>query len=499
MKRFIGPLLVLVGVCFAQQYANAAEPIHTSQTQFRIPYQFDQNEMARIGAVEIRLYGSTDSGKSWKLLQTVPPKKGKFSFSTKTDGEYWFAVKTANANGQLFPSTPTITPGLKVVVDTEKPSIQLDAAKDENGRTIVTWKLDDKNLDLTSFGLEYRRKGDQKWTAMIVAPAVSGQTTLAVANTGKIEIRARVQDLSDNDVTETLITDTEKLAPMKANDRQPFKPDFSQPIADETGEPKQTQEFASSLSTTQPDLVTIKQVPVSANQKPIISPGRPRGRSGNTDGQLISQKLKSMRTVRSNEFQIDYELAEVGPSGIGSVELYISPNGGAQWWKYGNDNDKKSPAHVRVPEDGEYSFIIRVTNGVGFGAPKPAPGDKPTMMILVDRSAPKIQVSPIEQGRGKDADKLTFRWSIEDNQLSEKPVSLFYSAQPNGTWKTIASSIENSGSHEWRVPQGEASQLYFKIVAVDHAGNSSFQQTTSPLMIDLATPTAKVLGVSTPK
>lgn len=533
MKRFMGLFLVLVGVCFAQSTADAAEPIHTSQTRFRIPYQFDPNEMARIGATEIRLYGSEDRGKTWKQLQSVPPRKGKFDFKTQKDGEYWFAVKTANQQGRLFPATPVIEPGLKVIVDTTSPTIELTSKKNANGRIELSWKIMDANVDLSSFGLEYRRSGEKKWQTMIVAPALEGSTTWTVANTGTIEVRAHVQDLADNDLTEVIEIDAMTATPVKAEDKQPFAPDFTQPIANDppsvvakpeeanghgnestadastpgnwtaspASEPgladlKQSVQSPRASAESKSNLMTIKQVPISSAQKPVINPGRSRSpKADAATGKLVSQTAAKSRTVRSNNFQITYELDEIGPSGIGAVELYISPNGGAQWWKYGNDADKKSPVHVRVPEDGEYSFIIRAVNGVGYGAPQPQAGDLPTTIVVVDRSAPEIRMSPIQQGQGRDANRLTFQWDITDNMLQERPVSLFYAAEANGPWKPISAGLKNTGFHEWTVPAEAASELYFKIEAVDRAGNKSFQHTATPLMIDLATPTARVLGI----
>ena len=37
-----------------------AKPIYTNKPRFRIPYQFDAEEMRKLGAREIRLYVSND-------------------------------------------------------------------------------------------------------------------------------------------------------------------------------------------------------------------------------------------------------------------------------------------------------------------------------------------------------------------------------------------------------------------------------------------------------
>jgi hypothetical protein len=102
---------------------------------------------------------------------------------------------------------------------------------------------------------------------------------------------------------------------------------------------------------------------------------------------------------------------------------------------------------------------------------------------------------PVEQGRGPSLSKLLLRWIAQDENLAERPISLWYGANPNGPWQPISGGIENSGSYVWSLPQGVPSKLYFRIEVRDVAGNVQRLDTVEPLLIDLSKPTARIIDV----
>ncbi|HID23510.1 MAG TPA: hypothetical protein EYP14_14090, partial [Planctomycetaceae bacterium] len=104
MRRAVS-LWAVCGVLLASGLAQTGpvptQPILTNKTRFRIPYRFDVRELQRLGAKEIRLFVSTDSGGRWQQVQSVPPETGHFVFEATQDGEYWFAVRTGDAQDRL--------------------------------------------------------------------------------------------------------------------------------------------------------------------------------------------------------------------------------------------------------------------------------------------------------------------------------------------------------------------------------------------------------------
>ena len=123
------------------------QPIYTNRPTFRIPFQFNPDEISRLGAREIRLYASGERGAQWHHVQTVGPDAGKFNFKTSGDGEYWFTVQTVDRNNQLHPGGPVMQPGLIVVVDSTQPTLQLSLQQSQPGQVQLSWNSLDEAVD----------------------------------------------------------------------------------------------------------------------------------------------------------------------------------------------------------------------------------------------------------------------------------------------------------------------------------------------------------------
>lgn len=79
------------------------------------------------------------------------------------------------------------------------------------------------------------------------------------------------------------------------------------------------------------------------------------------------------------------------------------------------------------------------------------------------------------------------RWTAADGTgLSENPISLYYSTDGGTTYNVIASSIANTGTYNWTVPNLHTSSEKIKIEARDTLNNLSTDETTSSFSIQLA-------------
>lgn len=65
----------------------------------------------------IHLNVSTDAGKTWRRVDSIPANARAFHFKAPKDGTYWFAVQTESLEGELRPVAP-LCPDLKILVDT---------------------------------------------------------------------------------------------------------------------------------------------------------------------------------------------------------------------------------------------------------------------------------------------------------------------------------------------------------------------------------------------
>src|SRR5262249_22760464 len=86
--------------------------------------------------------------------------------------------------------------------------------------------------------------------------------------------------------------------------------------------------------------------------------------------------------------QLAYQVEPVGASGVGKVEVWITPDEGKTWNKLCEDQDKTSPVEVRLPGEGVYGLTVVVTNGNGVGDPPPARGTAPDWTVEIDSTRP---------------------------------------------------------------------------------------------------------------
>lgn len=488
-----------------------AEPQYFNSRRFRIPFVLDASELHRLQARELKLFVSTDQGGSWDAAQTVPPEATRFTFEAPRDGEYWFAVKTIVPAGE-YPPGPQ-SPSLQVIIDSTPPVLELQLEEVEPGRVRLIWNARDEHLDINSLKLEFSNRGQEDWKPVAIRSEPQGQTTWTADSGGVMQVRGSISDLAGHETTATTET------AVGEDPRRPARLDFTRPVADGvssrpgiaansplpsvagarpqpqliSGAPSvqglistPTQQHTVDLpipvlKETSPPGIPTPSVDTSA---PATETSRPRRR-----GHLVNSRL----------FRVAYEIDGVGPSGVASVELYITEDGGKKWFHYGADPDRTSPFEVNVPGDGDYGFAFRVANGLGLSAAPPQPGDEPEVYVTVDRSPPTVQLLPIRQGQGAAQNMVLISWKVEDRDLDERPIALSYSTQPTGPWEPIVGWIADSGSYEWTLPEMMNQKFYLRIEARDAAGNIARVDSDQPFLIDRSAPRARVTDVESLK
>ncbi len=508
----------------AQQLPN---PIATNQPNFRIPFKFDPAEIQRLQAREIRLYLSRNEGLDWQQVQKADPSAGRFEFKAPSDGTFWFAVRTVDGRGQMHPDNDVTEPGLIVIVDRAAPDLQLLLQEADGGRVTLQWSVADANLDPAKLTLEFSQDGGA-WQSVNVRAQAAGQTSWSAAPGAQVSVRASASDRAGNVGSSQAALTVQGRGtlptggqPRPRNDAA----DYNQPVAEgNRNVPIPTPDPFSSSRT--PSAVSVPALP---NLGPSLNPtnslpatdARPSlpfsalsapspGQAGSTVQASGSGKTNTtswgmsngrsptggrFRSVRAHRFEINYRVDDVGPSGVSAVELYVTQNNGQKWWKYGDDPDKQSPFAVEVPEDGVYGFAIRVKSGVGLSDEPPQANEEPSIVIVVDRTPPTVQLAPPQQGAGAGMNKINISWRVQDDNPSDRPISLSYAGSPQGPWEPICAWQQDTGNYVWQVNQGVPTRLYIRVIARDAAGNTSFVDTPQPLLVDLAKPTARIVDV----
>lgn len=490
----------------------AVKPVLTNKHRFRIPFRFDQEALQRMNARELQLYTSPNRGGSWELAQSIRPQTGKFEFQAPADGEYWFAVRTVDGSGQPHPPGSKLEAGLIVVVDSLSPSLAVNLEQTSPGKIQLTWSASDANLDPTTLRLEYIQPGQSAWQTVSVVPTQRGMTAWTVTAAGRVAVRGSISDLAGNRGQ----TEAELVASAAPASPDRNVPDLRQPIAKERPNDQYSE---------QPTVPEIMIQPRTADARPqlppSVAPGHPpTAPIARPNSPLVSDQParrpdvmqerwaptpaaeptpyrgnSRQRIVNTRRFQLGYKVDDVGPSGVGGVDLYITPDRGRQWYRYGEDADRTSPFDVEVPRDGEYGFTVRVRSGAGLALEPPMPGEPPSITIIVDQTPPQLELMPIRQGAGADLNQLTIGWRITEDLPSDKPVSLYYAATPDGPWEPISGWRADTGTFAWSVGPGSPSQFYVRVVARDAAGNVSQSETAQPVVVDLARPSARIVDV----
>jgi hypothetical protein len=205
------------------------------------------------------------------------------------------------------------------------------------------------------------------------------------------------------------------------------------------------------------------------------------------------------RMVNSREFQLEYDVTSVGPSGIARVELWATQDGGRSWRKLAQDDDRRSPLTVKVDQEGVYGLKVVVTSGTGLGGGRPLSGELPEIVVGVDLTKPSAQITAARQGAGAESGNLIICWQADDQRLAAGPVSLSFSEQPGGPWTTIASGLENSGRHVWAIGYRAPPRIYLRLEVRDEAGNLGVVEKPGPVSLGRFRPTAQIRDVRPPE
>jgi hypothetical protein len=374
----------------------------------------------------------------------APPEQEHFKFICDRDGFYWFTVQTVDVEGRLFPATlDGAQPSLKVVIDTQRPDVTLRPLAGRGGEVGVTWEIRDDNFDARdpdSLRLEYRAAGSLGWTALPANPTAS-QHLWTPETSAPLEVRLRARDRAGN-VGEAITN------------------------------------------------VIVGQQNTGPAFQSGSGAGLPFGFPGGVEH----------RIVNSRKISLNYELKEVGPSGVSSIELWYTQDGRG-WNKYPLPQAREGGAPAKplvfeVNGEGVYGFTLLARSGVGLGERPPQIGDRPQLWVEVDLTKPVVQLQGVVVGQGPDKGKLTITWTARDKNLDpERCITLAYAEQAGGPWTPIAQNIANSGRHVWSMPERLPYQFLVRVEAVDRAGNVGEVVTTELVKVDLSQPRVRILGV----
>ncbi|QDU61312.1 hypothetical protein Pan216_21670 [Planctomycetes bacterium Pan216] len=502
---------------------HSSTPLASRDPSFRIPFDIDSVQRPRIR--EVQLHYSGDLGQSWRHYTNADPSESSFLFTSPKDGEYWFAVRTMDHQGNVSPANlDGIEPGLRVRVDTRPPTVKLRGQNPVGDEVGISWIVDDEDLDVASLRAEYRVGPSSPWIPIAVQPQESGSANWRPEARGgePIEIRLRVSDRAGNEATKSITLQTPQGIP--AFSRSPARPNNAPaaprrdnpwdrdrgfaPPPPNLNRPRESERsafddrsrpqgrfvpYAPADTSRVPDFRD--QAQNSRTQPPNQSEPWNQDRFAGARSQQTPRPTIRPLLVNSTRFGINYGVEELGKSGLSSVDLYYLDPRSWQWEYYGEDEDREAPFLVEVDGEGVYGITLVAKNGAGLGQEPPAAGDQPETWIEVDLTPPDVELHPPEPGQGAAEGILSISWSAQDRNLAAKAISLSYSETLAGPWEPIAKELKNTGRYQWRMPDEVPYRFYVRLEAADRAGNVGRAETDAPVIVDLKRPRLKIMGV----
>lgn len=436
--RKLSVLLVCLGSGAFTTPVRAQDPsagvIFFQHREFKIPFNNDPKSNVR----QVKLYVSTDNGQNWKLTATAVPEEKHFRFSTPQDGFFCFAVQTVDDQNKMTPpGVEALRPNLKVIVDTLAPLVRVQPLASRQTEVGVSWSIQDDNLDAVlpdAVRVEYRIVGGPAWIPLAVA-AGANQIYWSPGTNAQVEVRVRARDRAGN-----------------------------------MGEDK-----------------TLVRIGGGAGQPNFVNP-------------IASDELRGLdrKFVNSKSISLNFDLKDVGPSGVSVIDLWYTLYKGRAWTKlqqYNYNDIKDGSLAFAVTDEGIYGITLVAKSGVGLGERPPHPGERPQFWIEVDLTKPVVQLLDVHVGNGIDKGKLTVTWTARDKNLGSHPIRMSYAEERDGPWKSFADKLANTGKHTWKMPDGLPYQFYLRVEAVDLAGNVGEAITFDRVKVDLSQPKAQILGV----
>jgi hypothetical protein len=461
-------------------------PIATRQTLFGVPFRVDQPTDPALRPVEVQLMVSHDKGAHWQLYARALPTQKQIPFRTAADGEYWFAVRTVDRAGKFHPENVP-GPGLRVIVDTAPPRMQLKAQCGQAGQINVQWQVNEPNPKPDSLSIQYRSFSSELWQTVAVSQKNSALSENAQTGevawwpqsaSGEIQIRAEITDTAGNKSV--------SHAQVKIEQNPALKPELAS-----MGNGEKLQQTANRLGA---DNAQADAVPLGVNP-PIGSRYQPAAPIP-TDPEL--SKLppgERPKMINTKMFELDYDLESVGPSGISRVELWGTRDAGRTWRLFTVDNDNRSPISVSVEDEAVYGFRIVATSGAGLSQEPPKNGDLPSIWVGVDMTRPTARITRADLGKGAEDGRMNIAWEASDKMLADRPVTLSFSQNRAGPWTTIASGLENTGRYNWTIDSRVPPLIYLRMEVRDEAGNLTIQEYAQPIALDQLRPSVKIREV----
>jgi hypothetical protein len=515
LPRTLGLLALVVAGAngYAADPTGASDPAngkhYTKEPVFHLPISI--NERMRNNIKEVQLYMKLGQSE-WQCKESAAPSQKAFTFRALTDGEYWFTLVTVDHKGTRMPADLTKLTNneiVMVVVDTQPPSFDLQPMKMANGEVQLRCVVNDANPDPATVRIAYRTS-DQGMRNL--EPVAGMPLTFQVPSAEALSspLHVMMSDLAGNSTSSdvNLQEIASKLWPapiVPVVAASPVNPP-TVPVVQAAPVNLPATPVVQSVTSNSPNvgagLPIIPPINPPSNVGGSstrdltvgVSPGNVGGSPSAVGGMPMISGTIQRQFINTSRASLDYRIDQVGPSGVGKVEVWLTSDQGGTWKRLCEDADRRSPAEFELPGDGLYGVRVAVTNGNGFGGRTPTPGEQPQIWIEVDTTPPSVQLKEVEPST--NGGSIDLRWLASDKNLGSEPINLYYATRHEGPWQPLARGLKNDGLYRWTFPRDMGSQFFVRLEAIDLAGNIARCETPNAIVLDMTEPKASVVGVT---
>src|SRR5262249_50235952 len=183
----------------------------------------------------------------------------------------------------------------RIIVDTVKPQVKVTAER-KGDEIVASWEVTEDYPKPSTFVLEYHL-ADQPaaiWTPVPANPGATGTATFKPAGTTAVTVQLRVKDQAENEGT--------GVAEVPA-----IVPAGGLPAPEKKGPPAWSE------------------------GAPAVPPPPPTTPSAGAPAAPMRGALPGVQLVNKKEVKLDFDVTKLGPSGLGSVEVYVTNDDGASW------------------------------------------------------------------------------------------------------------------------------------------------------------------------